>query len=48
MSFLIKTQNNFQPVMAETIVTKVQRGAKLESRGGKAPLGYPSDSPMWV
>ena len=33
--------------MAEIIVSKVQRGAKLESRGAKHPLiGSPSDPPM--
>ena len=30
--------NNFQPVIGETIVSKVQGGAKQESRGAKHPL----------
>jgi len=29
--------------MAETIVSKVQRGAKLESRGAKHPLAPPQN-----
>ena len=44
--FFIKTLNNFQPVVAETIVSKVQRGGKTRVQGGKAPLGSPSDPPM--
>jgi len=33
--------------MAETIVSKVQRGAKLESRGAKHPLAPPQIR-LWI
>jgi len=40
--FLIKNiVNNFQPVIGETIVSKVQGGAKQESKGAKHPLAPP-------
>ena len=32
---------NFQPIMAVTIVLKVQGGAKQEYRGAKHPLAPP-------
>ena len=53
----IKTLNNFQPVRAESIisVSKVQRRAKLESRGQTTPwlplrsaYGYSCFSFLWL
>ena len=40
MSFFIKTLNNFQPVMAETIVSKVQ-GGQNKSPGGQSTPWLP-------
>jgi len=37
--------NNFKSVIGETFVLKVQ-GGKTRVKGGKAPLGSPSDPPM--
>ena len=40
--------NNFQLVIGEPIVSKVQGGGKTRVKGSKAPLGSPSDPPMLV